>query len=380
MNTSWWRTKEEMDADQMAFINLPPQGKHFLKGPPGSGKTNLLLLRAQVMAGQGDKNVLIITYTKALTDFIRSGITKGLINDNQIRTYHSWAAEHILEHLGQRINSKESNFDDIRSQLLQQVLEANKKIPSPHLYSAIFVDEAQDFSLSELDALLCLSDKVCICGDSRQGIYYKDGLNIAESLGLETHSLKRHFRIGQRIAQVADRLMPPVDGNETLEATSNYNPKTQGESSAKMHSYPNRDVQFERMVELIRIQLDAFKGDTIGVICGKKDTCKELSQRFNDTDLKESVCAHGVDEGASFSMNRPIHILTIHAAKGTEFRAIHIYGAEELANYPFNRTTLNYTAVTRAKTALNVYRTGTTNNRLENAFAEPSHFDLDDLF
>lgn len=370
-----------MDDDQKAFILLPAHGKHLLEGPPGSGKTNLLLLRAQYMAGQGDKNVLIITYTKVLADFIRSGIgTKGLINENQIRTYHSWAREHVLQHLGQCAISKESNFDETRAELLRLVLEANKRIPSSRLYSAIFVDEAQDFSISELEALLSLSDRVCICGDSRQGIYFKDGLNISESLGLMKHSLKRHFRIGQRIAQVADRLLPPLDGNESLEATSNYNPQNQGESSSKIHSCVNRDEQFERMLALIRVQLEAFNGDSIGIICGKKDTCKELSQRFNKTDLKDLVYAHGIDEGASFGMNRFIHILTIHAAKGTEFRAVHMYGTEELAKHPFQRTTLSYTAITRAKTALNAYRTGNTSNALENAFAESSHFDLDDLF
>ena len=46
MNKSWWKSKDELDNDQKAFIRLAPQGKHLLVGPPGSGKTNLLLLRA----------------------------------------------------------------------------------------------------------------------------------------------------------------------------------------------------------------------------------------------------------------------------------------------------------------------------------------------
>jgi superfamily I DNA/RNA helicase len=382
MNKSWWKSKDELDNDQKAFIGLPPHGKHLLIGPPGSGKTNLLLLRAQFMAGSGEKNVLIVTYSKELADFIRSGIgSAGLISGRQVKTYHSWACEHILQHLGQYAVPKGSDFDDeTRARIYEQLLLANKKIPSPKLFSAIFVDEAQDLTSGELDALIGLSDNICICGDERQGIYNRDGLGVAEKHGLTVHKLTRHFRIGQKIAHVADRLMPPSKGMESLEATSNYNPKEQGESSAKMHLCTSRDEQFQTMVALIRIQLDAFKGDTIGVFCGPKETAKELRDRFNGTDLATSVCVHKVDEDASFSGTCPIHVLTIHSSKGAEFRAVHLFGTEDLLNWPFNRSRLSFTAITRAKTALNAYRTGETNKQLENAFSEPTHFDIDDLF
>ncbi len=382
MNTNWWRTQDELDEDQKKFILLPPTGKHLLEGPPGSGKTNLLLLRAQYIAGTGNKNVLIVTYTNGLVDFIRSGIAKqGLISPSQIKTFHSWACEHVMQHLGTRAISKEDGFDEAaREKVLQLVLSANQKLPTKKLYSAIFVDEAQDFTKNELESLLCLSDNVCICGDINQNIYdNKDGLDVANKFGLTRHTLKRHFRIGQRIARVADRLIPPPDGVGSLESTSNYNPKIQGDSSANMHACQNRDEQFARMTELIRVQLDAFKGDTIGVFC-KKDGLAELKERFGHTDLKDLVCVHGLDDAASFTSNKPIHLLTIHSAKGTEFRAVHMYGTEDLKDFPLNRRKLGYTAITRAKTALNAYRTGETNKPLEEAFAEPQHIDLSDLF
>jgi superfamily I DNA/RNA helicase len=342
----------------------------------------LLLLRAQFLAGAGEKNVLIVTYSKELAAFIRSGIGgTGLIAVSQIKTYHSWACGLILEYLGQFAVPKGSDFDDpVREKVLEQVVLANQKLPTKKLYSAIFVDEAQDLTAGELEALLGLSDNVCICGDERQGIYNRDGLTVADKIGLQTHRLKRHFRIGQEVAHVADRLMPPIDGDESLEATSNYDPKEQGKSSAKMHALTSRDEQFNKMIEILMVQLDAFKGDAIGIFCGKKDTCVELRERFNGTVLASQVCVHGVDEHAGFDLTIPIHVLTIHSSKGAEFRAVHLFGTEELANYPLNRRRLGFTAITRAKTALNAYRTGETNKPLENAFSEPKHFDLDDLF
>ena len=304
-----------------------------------------------------------------------------MIAASQIKTYHSWACGHILEHLGQFAVPKGSDFDDpIREKVLEQVVLANQKLSAQKLYSAIFVDEAQDLTADELAALLCLSDNICICGDERQGIYIRDGLKIADKIGLQMHRLKRHFRIGQEVAHVADRLMPPIEGDESLEATSNYDPKEQGKSSAKMHTLPSRDEQFNKMVDILKVQLDAFNGDAIGIFCGKRDSCVELRERFDGTALASQVCVHGVDESVGFDLSIPIHVLTIHSSKGAEFRAVHLFGTEELANYPLNRRRLGYTAITRAKTALNAYKTGETNKPLENAFAEPSHFDLDDLF
>lgn len=382
MNTSWWLSQNDLDNDQKNFILLPVTGKHLLVGPPGSGKTNLLLLRAQFIAGSGEKNVLIVTFTKGLVDFIRSGIgTQGLIQPDQVKTFHSWAFEHIRDHLNERALTKEADFDEeARANILQLLIKANKQLPTQKLYSAIFVDEAQDFTEQELASLLCLSDNVCICGDKRQGIYQKDGLNIAGTFGMTSHVLKNHFRIGHRIAHVADRLIKPATGESSLESTSNYNKKLHGESTAKMHPCNDRNDQFNRMVELIRVQLVAFKGDTIGIFCGKRDTLAELKEKFSGTDLADLVCVHGIDENASFSDIRPIHVITIHSAKGTEFRAVHIYGAEELKGFGLNKRTLGYTAITRAKTALNVFRTGETNTPLEEAFAEPKHLDIAELF
>ncbi|MGH2420882.1 superfamily I DNA/RNA helicase [Pseudomonas sp. C 49-2] len=382
MNTSWWRTIGQISDAQRELIRLPPHGKHLFEGPPGSGKTNLLLLRAEYMAvAAACKNSLILTYTGSLANFIRSGIgSKQLISKNQIKTYHSWAYDHIINHLGERPLPDNADFDEkARLEILRLVVEANKNLPSPKLYDAIFVDEAQDLTVPELRELLRLSDNICICGDTRQGIYNRNGLDIAEELDLEKHTLTEHFRIGHKIAKVADKLLPPMEGQDSLESTSKYNSKIQGDSSAKLHPCKSRDEQFDIMLGLIKIQLEAFNNDSIGIFCGNRSTRQELRDRFDETELSDKVCVHGIDQDPDF-LKYPIHILTIHGAKGTEFRAVHIFGTEELKKGPLKRTKLSYTAVTRAKTALNAYKTGDTTPALESAFAEPVHIDLQDLF
>jgi superfamily I DNA/RNA helicase len=155
--------------------------------------------------------------------------------------------------------------------------------------------------------------------------------------------------------------------------------KVFGKATAVLHPKENRDLQFARMFELLKVQLDAFAGDSIGIFCGRTETLSELRGRFDDTDLADLVAVYGVDRDASFTGGKRIHVMTLHSSKGTEFRAVHMFGVEELATGGLQRTRLSYTGVTRAKTALNAYRSSNTTVKLEHAFAEAKQFSYEDL-
>ncbi len=381
MNTSWWLSKEELDETQLKFINLSAQGRYQLEGPAGSGKTNLLLLRAQFVAGGGDKNVLVITFTRSLSRFLRSGLVDaGLMEADQVKTFHSWAREHVKRYLNEDIVDTNHDFDEeVRARTVELLRKANEKVPTKKLINSVFIDEAQDLTADEIACLTDISENVCVCGDLKQGIYHRDGLNAAEVLKLEKFTLTNHYRIGHRIARVADRLLPPTNAAESLEATSNYNEKKLGKSTADLHKLASRDAQFEKMMELLNIQISAYAGDRIGVLCGRRNTAKEVYELLSNTELQPLTCSHLID-GTDFSSDAQIHVMTMHSSKGVEFRAAHLFGIEELKNGHMNNPTLAYTAVTRAKTALNAYCTVTTSAELEHAFAEKKHIEIDALF
>lgn len=54
---TWWLDITDLDDDQKSVIELPPTGNHLIIGPPGSGKTNLLLIRAEYLIRTGLPNV-----------------------------------------------------------------------------------------------------------------------------------------------------------------------------------------------------------------------------------------------------------------------------------------------------------------------------------
>ena len=82
MEGSWWKSRNELDEQQEAIIMLPMEGKYIVTGPPGCGKTNLLVLRAAYMTKAGLTNLKILTFATALNGFIRTGVVgKGLDPD-----------------------------------------------------------------------------------------------------------------------------------------------------------------------------------------------------------------------------------------------------------------------------------------------------------
>lgn len=72
MSETWWVGQDELDDDQQRVIALSESGSYFVTGPPGSGKTNLLLLRANCLYLSGLRNINVVTFTRSLKEFIAS--------------------------------------------------------------------------------------------------------------------------------------------------------------------------------------------------------------------------------------------------------------------------------------------------------------------
>ena len=89
------------------------------------------------------------------------------------------------------------------------------------------------------------------------------------------------------------------------------------------------------------------------------------------------------DKHVSFSVDKPIIICTLHAAKGLEFRALHIAGFEFIKKFRKQKN-MSFTGVTRAKTSLSVYYSNGLPGYFEQAYVNmsrpPEIPELEELF
>lgn len=378
MNSTWWRSAKDVDSDQAKIYSLPPGGKHLIQGPPGSGKTNVLLLRAIYLAQSGKPNLKVLSFGSSLVEFIRTGAREnGKIPEERIQTLAGWQIQLHYALTGNRFSlSDERDHDRSRlercSQLRTAILKAGLQ---PGYYDALLIDEAQDLLACEVEIFGMLAETLFFVGDSRQRIYAQnEGLAAVLALGVETLELRYHYRIGKKICVAADRILW-TDGPKLVEYCQ-YD-ELALPSSISIQEYSSPQKQMEAIAERLETQLRAYPDEWIGIIAPTNAQLTDLQDFLESTSLNGKFQIHRQGE-REFDPDVPIVGITAHSAKGTEFRAVHLLGAERFGHH--YRREVGFTVATRAKTSFDCYYTGSVDGSLQAAFAEERVIDPDEVF
>lgn len=354
MNETWWVKPDQLDKYQKAVIDLPLDKSHLIVGPPGSGKTNLLLLRGSQLVRSGKPNVLVLVFTRTLREFVATGGDHYAFGVENIKTLNRWHFDFLREH---GISpEKDTDFTRERQRRLAQIQQVVEQRQLSCLYDAIILDEAQDYLPGEIDVFLKLGEVVFAAADSRQHIYAVKG---AAPLELEkvfpnVHPLKYHYRNGQKICLVADELAKGWGGFEPLMPTCNYDEK-RIPSSVAVENCADLNAQVAQTITNLERQIKAYPDEYLGVLCPNREALKTVSKLLLDSHIGSRCILQSGDEGyVAFEPDKPVCICTVYGAKGLEFRAAHILEAESMKKSPLNRN-IAYMAVTRAKTSLTIY-------------------------
>src|SRR6266851_2251165 len=155
MNETWWVDPKQLNEEQKNIIELPLGGSHLITGPPGSGKTNLLLLRANYMTLADQPNILILVFTKTLQEFIASGGGQYAFPASKVKTCMKWEQD-FLKSFGIAVDPPE-RFEEKRIYYLTEIQKLLADERARQIYDAILLDEAQDYLPDEIRVFKQLS-------------------------------------------------------------------------------------------------------------------------------------------------------------------------------------------------------------------------------
>ena len=366
MNETWWVADGQLDEDQRRVVSLPLDESKLIIGPPGSGKTNLLVLRAKYLTLANRPNFLIVVFTRALREFIAAGADAYNVPSEKIVTSHKFFYD-ILYQYGVRVAESE-DFSEQRRLLVEGVSKVVHKKKLQNLYDTIILDEAHDYLPEEVELFAKLGSSLFAVADKRQKIYSgEEPFAVLNSVMKGTIELRHHYRNGLQICKFADEIGRDRADFQGITESCNYDERERP-SSVLCERFTSLDDEVLAVLKRLDTQLKAYPEERIGIISPSKEVVRHAWSQLKSTKFASSATFHGEDEVVQFVDGHQVCVSTLHAAKGLEYRALHIIGCEHFAKRPLPRF-LAFTAVTRAKTALCLYHSNDLLGFLDNAVA-----------
>jgi superfamily I DNA and RNA helicase len=194
-----------MDLQQEQIARTLGEGHRVVHGAAGSGKTMILVFRAQHLAAAArpDQPVLVLCFNRTLADRIDAQLRQRGVDERvQVHTFHSWCADVVRSYQLQVPACADRNAYYVRQvQVVERALETGF-VPGGQ-YCALLVDEAHDFQDTWLRMATRLvnpaTNSLLVLYDDAQSIYQPKRRKFSfASVGIEargrTSVLKLNYR------------------------------------------------------------------------------------------------------------------------------------------------------------------------------------------
>lgn len=350
-----------LDKSQAAIADTQNSRVSILTGPAGSGKTLVLVARARLLSQRNPTwKIRVVCFNNALKPYLAS-LVKDLRNVSVFTFYE------LITVNGHFFRMKGAT-EEIAKRQYEGQLHISKSA------DALLVDEAQDFFAGWLKYLIrtVRDDRggIFLAGDEKQSLYRHTNLSQdAAEFSPQVLRLERPYRSTQQILEFVGALLPeaPLE-NANLAPEGAVPDLVYIPAGAKRLRFQavalaldiRRHLSDDPTLKLSDIGvLSTRHFDTQGMI-GKPGYFAAIVKEVMGSSQEIRPIFRGF-AGELDMQEESIKVMTVHSAKGLEFRHVYLVGLEhlgDLEDQPSNdlgEAALNLIGPTRAKDRLTVY-------------------------
>lgn len=368
-----------MDLQQEQIARTLGEGHRVIHGVAGSGKTMILIYRAQQLAAAArpDQPILVLCFNRALADRIDALLRQRGVDERvQVRTFHSWCQDLVNSY---QLYVPDVPDRDAHFRLLADTVEKSIEtgfIPGGQ-YMALLIDEAHDFEEAWLRLATRMvspsTQSLLVLYDDAQSIYQKKRRQFSlASVGIQaqgrTSILKLNYRNTAEILALASTcaqslLQRGEAAGDDPEALPLVQPSSAGRRGPMPVLISARDPAEEAQLLAERIAALVAEGvplNDMAVLFRAKYQMAPLEQALQ----RAHIAFDSMNTRAfrRFDWATPsVKLITLHSAKGLEFPHVFIGGLQAL---PMKDETLDdavrllYVGMTRATQQLTLSRSG----------------------
>ena len=342
-----------MDLQQEQVARTLGEGHRVIHGAAGSGKTMILIFRAQFLAAiaKPEQPILVLCFNRTLATRIEAQLRQRGVDERvQVRTFHSWCQDMVRSYqLTVPAGLQGDAYFEALAQVLQRAVD-NGRVPGGQ-YSALLIDEAHDFE----DAWLAMAarmvspatNSLLVLYDDAQSIYQTQRRNFSfASVGIQargrTSVLRMNYRNTAEVLALAVQcaqhlLLAPGPGSAQNSLDDNpddhlqrVSPASAGRRGPLPVLLQARDALEEAQWladNLAAAHAEGLPLHGMAVLCRTRAQMWPIADALARTGLPVQSMASPDFRQFDWHANA-IKLVTLHSAKGLEFAHVCIAGLQ----------------------------------------------------
>lgn len=316
----------QLTREQRSIVELRAERHRLVMGPPGSGKTQVLLHRTRWLMQAykiPPERFCVLVYTNVLTYYLRQSLEFLGIPKENVRTFDDWCGDLWEQHLtGKKPRTPKDkrgktyvDFPAVRVDVLKAISGSNPDA-SNFQFDFVLVDEGQDLDTTAYGILRAAAKHLTVFADARQQIF-EGGASVDEMLKLlslsgQTASLLPAYRNSPDIAKLACYFGNAFEG-------MNYQAKQQQKPTLYIAS--DWEDEIDHLADALREQ--RLQNHKCGIIVPTNFDLYSVKKKLEErgVEVHPAVAARRGSTPPDFDSLTPV-IASYHSAKGLTFDCV----------------------------------------------------------